>query len=210
MDTEMVIVRHGETVWNRELRVQGYRDSALTDDGISQARALAARLSSESFHALLSSDLGRAVQTADIISERTGHEVRIDQKLRERNYGVLEGLTRDEFRVLHPVAAEHHDSRDAEYVIFGGESQREFVSRIVAVFDAIADEFRGRRIVVVSHGGVLAALHRHISGVPIGAPRTLPLPNASYNILARRDGKWIVERWGDTGHLVQQDVFGEV
>lgn len=208
--SEIIIVRHGQTEWNRESRVQGYRDSALTEEGIAQAQALAARLASESFAALLSSDLGRAAHTARIIAEHTGHRVRVEPSLRERNYGILEGLTREEFRVQYPDAALRYDSRDPDYAIPGGESQREFVARVVAAFNALADEFYGQRIVVVSHGGALAAFHRHIAALPLDAPRTLPLPNAGYNLFVRSRGQWSMQRWGDTAHLDEQDVFSEV
>ena len=210
MTTELVIVRHGETRWNREMRIQGYRDSDLTAAGIAQARAVAARLAAESFAALLSSDLGRAEHTARIIAEHTGHEVRAESALRERNYGILEGLTREEFFSRHPAHFERHDSRDPDYIIPEGESQRGFVARISAAFNALADKYAGQRIVVVSHGGVLTAFYRHVSGTAMNAPRTLVLPNASYNVFARRSGKWAVERWGDTAHLDEQDVAGEV
>ena len=210
MKTELVVVRHGETVWNREARIQGYRDSALTATGIDQAQALAVRLADESFSALLSSDLGRAEHTARLIGARSGHAVLVKPALRERNYGVLEGLTRDEFLIGHAEAAERHNSRDADYVIPGGESQRQFLARIVASFDALADEFAGQRIVVVSHGGVLTAFHRHVSGLPIDGPRASPLPNASYNVFVRQKQQWAVVRWGDTAHLDEQDVYGEV
>ncbi len=208
--TELIIVRHGQTEWNRASRIQGYRDSALTDDGLAQARALAVRLAGESFAALLSSDLGRAASTAGIIAEHTGHRVRLEPSLRERNYGVLEGLTREEFRLHSPDAAQRYASRDPDFIIPGGESQREFVARVVAAFNALADEFHGQRIVVVSHGGVLAALHRHVADLPLDAPRTLPLPNAGYNIFIRSQGQWAMQRWGDTAHLDEQDVFSEV
>jgi probable phosphoglycerate mutase len=210
MLTELILVRHGETVWNREMRIQGYRDSNLTEAGIAQARAVAVRLAAESFAALICSDLGRAEHTARIISEHTGHAVRAESALRERNYGILEGLTREEFRSRHPVHYERHDSRDADYVIPEGESQRDFVVRIDAALNALADKYAGQRIVVVSHGGVLTAFYRHVSGIAMNAPRTLVLPNASYNVFARRSGKWSVERWGDTGHLDEQDVASEV
>lgn len=209
MQTELIVVRHAETVWNREMRIQGYCDSNLTEAGIAQARAVAARLAAESFAALLSSDLGRAKHTARIISEHTGHAVRAESALRERNYGILEGLTREEFCSRYPADFERHDIRDPDFVIPEGESQRDFVARIDAAFNALADKYAGQRIVVVSHGGVLTGFYRHISGIAMDAPRTQPLPNASYNVFARSGAKWSVERWGDTAHLDEQDVVGE-
>jgi len=205
-----IVVRHGQTQWNRERRVQGFLDSALTDEGVAQAQAIAQRLSGERFDALLSSDLGRAVATARAIAERTGHALRTDVRLRERNYGALEGLTREEFRKVDPAAAAGHESRDPDHALSGGESQRRFVQRIAAAFDSLADEYAGKRIVVVSHGGVLAGFYRHISHIDIAAPRELALPNASYNVFAREGGRWAVQVWGDTAHLEEQECSGEV
>ncbi len=206
----IVVVRHGQTVWNRESRVQGYLDSALTDEGVAQARAIAQRLAGESFGALLSSDLGRAVHTAQLIAEQTGHALRTDARLRERNYGALEGLTREELRKVDPEAAAAHESRDPDHALSGGESQRAFVRRIAAAFDSLADEYAGKRIVVVSHGGVLAGFYRHVSGIDIAAPRSLVLPNASYNVFVREGGRWSAPVWGDTAHLEEQECSGEV
>ena len=99
MTTELILLRHGETEWNSAGRLQGHLDSALSPEGLRQADLLAARLSSVSFHALYSSDLGRALETARRIATRTGHSILQDWRLRERGLGVFEGLTRDEARV---------------------------------------------------------------------------------------------------------------
>jgi probable phosphoglycerate mutase len=91
--TQLILIRHGETVWNREHRMQGQRDSSLTATGVRQAHLLGRRFRHEKFGALYSSDLGRAYQTAHSVAEATGHTIIVDKRLRERHFGVFEGLT---------------------------------------------------------------------------------------------------------------------
>src|SRR5688572_19962610 len=91
--TQLILIRHGETLWNTQHRMQGHADSPLTEDGLRQARQLAQRLTQIEFKALYSSDSGRALETARIVAAATGHEIIVDSRLRERNFGVFEGLT---------------------------------------------------------------------------------------------------------------------
>src|SRR5262245_29104209 len=100
--TQLIIVRHGQTQWNLKLIRQGHLDSGLTEKGIAQAKALGERLARESFTALYSSDLGRAVQTAQMIAAATGHEIITDPRLRERHLGIFQGLKGDELREKFP------------------------------------------------------------------------------------------------------------
>ena len=100
--TRLLVVRHGETVWNKQLRFQGHGDSHLTESGRAQARALGQRLKNIPFDELIASDLGRTKETAALIAAATGHEIQTDSRLRERNYGVLEGLTFSEIKSRYP------------------------------------------------------------------------------------------------------------
>ena len=136
--TQIIIVRHGQTQWNiRKIR-QGHLDSELTDKGVAQARALGQRLARESFTALYSSDLGRALHTARMIAAVTGHEIVTDERLRERHLGVFQGLSGDEIKDKHPEEYRLHRTLGPEYVIPGGESVRQQVARNVDCLDEIA------------------------------------------------------------------------
>src|SRR5205809_708167 len=108
--TQVIIVRHGQTQWNLKLIRQGHLDSPLTEKGMAQAKALAQRLAQEKFNALYSSDLGRAVQTAEMIAAVTGHEIVTDARLRERNLGVFQGLNGDEIKEKFPEEYRFHRS----------------------------------------------------------------------------------------------------
>src|ERR1044071_2137793 len=130
--TQVIIVRHGETEWNLKLIRQGHLDSPLTPRGVAQAKALAERLLSERFSKLYSSDLGRAVQTAQTIADLTGHEIITDPRLRERHLGIFQGLSGDEIRASFPHEYHLHRTLGPTYVIPGGESVEQQVARNIA------------------------------------------------------------------------------
>ena len=201
MKSRLIVVRHGETQWNVAGRIQGHTDSPLTTGGIAQAEAIGARLAKESFERLVSSDLGRAWKTAEAIARRTGHAIVPNPRLRERHFGVGEGLTYDEVDAQWPEAFSRTRETDPDYVIPGGESRRQLYERIRDEFESLAREAAGGCHAVVCHGGVLAILYRHIHGIPVGEPRKIPIANASYNALRQEGGRWVVETWGDTAHL---------
>jgi probable phosphoglycerate mutase len=196
----LLIVRHGETTWNREGRIQGHRDSPLTERGLAQAKAAAARLARDRIDALYSSDLGRAWQTAREVEAATGIPVRIDAGLRERAFGVLEGMTWDEIGRAHP---EHAPlvTRVPSHPVPGGESLVEFRERVLAAFHRIAREVGAGSIAVVTHGGVLGVLYREAMGIPLEAPRSYTTLNAGVNRFRYADEHWSVEHWGDTENL---------
>jgi 2,3-bisphosphoglycerate-dependent phosphoglycerate mutase len=199
--TELILVRHGETDWNREGRMQGHLDIPLSLTGLRQAEALAERLAGETFNALFSSDLARARLTAEQVARRTGHRIVTDPRLRERHLGVLQACTADESARLHPEAYAAFRGGSADYVIPGGESARSFFSRVIAALTEIAQRLAGSRVVVVSHGGVLDALYRHASGQGPEGPRAVRLLNASLNAFRFEVGRWSILAWGDVGHL---------
>jgi len=199
--TQVIIVRHGQTVWNLAGKRQGHLDSPLTEMGIAQAKALAERLAQENFRILYSSDLGRAVQTAQIIASVTAHEIITDARLRERHLGIFQGLSGDEIRERYPEEYHQHRTIGPDYVIPGGESMRQQVERNVTCLTAIAEKHIGHTIVVVSHGGVLSGLFRHTFSIPFSAPRRFEFMNASLNVFNYEDGSWFLQTWGDVSHL---------
>src|SRR4051812_18031898 len=177
--TEFLLIRHGETTWNQQGRMQGQHDSPLTPLGLQQARLLGRRLSQVPFTALYSSDLGRAHQTARCIADETGHEIVADRGLRERSFGIFEGLTRLEIEKQHPEENAKFVTRHPDYAMPGGESTAGFRDRAVASLESIAGRHRGGTIVVVSHGLVLDVLYRAASGMALDCARGFPLLNCS-------------------------------
>ena len=201
--TRFIILRHGETVWNREDRYQGHLDSPLTVAGLAQARALAQRLQGCRFSALYSSDLGRARQTAQLIADQTGHRLQLDPRLRERHLGWFQGLIKAEIRQKFPDEYRLFKSGNPDYVVPGGESGRERFACVLACLEELALRHGGERLVVVTHGGVLGALVRHTLGLPLQAPRRFSRFNGSWNLFSFERGNWFLDTWGDVSHLAE-------
>ncbi|HEX5753098.1 MAG TPA: histidine phosphatase family protein [Archangium sp.] len=201
MKTEFILLRHGETEWNSLGRLQGHLDSALSAKGLRQADALAVRLASESFQALYSSDLGRALETARRIAARTGHSVLQDTRLRERGLGILEGLTRDEAGQRHPEMFAEYAAGGPDFVVPKGESASQRLRHAVECLEELGARHAGARVVVVTHGGVLSSLFRHCLGIPHGTPRAFSVLNASWSQFDYHPGTFRLVTWGDVNHL---------
>lgn len=199
--TEILLVRHGETLWNQQGRMQGQHDSPLTELGVRQARLLGRRLKDVPFTALYSSDLGRAYRTAQSIADETGHDIVADTRLRERHFGVFEGLTHGEIEVRYPEHYERFASRDPAFAMPGGESARDFHARCLACVQEIALRHAETSVVVVAHGLVLDALYRAALGMKLGEARGFPLLNCSVNTFRYEDGCWKVVAVCDVAHL---------
>ena len=202
--TEFVLVRHGETTWNADGRIQGHLDIPLNDVGHRQAAALGQRFRSETCDALYSSDLQRALVTANGIAAHHG-PVRTDLRLRERHRGVLQGLTRDEAMARHPSAWETFRRRQPDEPLEGGESLRAFFLRIHEFLREACERHAGKRVLVVTHGGVLDAAYRLATNRPLEAPRDFPILNAAVNTLSC-DGQWQLKSWGDASHLAHVEA----
>jgi 2,3-bisphosphoglycerate-dependent phosphoglycerate mutase len=199
--TRLILIRHGETVWNREHRMQGHSDSPLSETGLEQARLLGQRMTSFDFSALYCSDSGRAHHTARIVAAATGHQLKVEPRLRERHFGVFEGLTGPEMQAQHPEAYERFKSRDPEYVVPGGESARAFRNRAFACLMEIAKRHADELVVVVTHGLVCDIAYREAKGIDLMARRDFDLVNAGINRFRIDGAKWHAEVWGDASHL---------
>ena len=201
----LLTIRHGETELNLAKRYQGHGDSPLTQNGRRQVSALGHRMAKMTFGTLISSDLGRAQETAAIIAECTGHSVKTDSRLRERNYGVLEGLRVSDIKAGHSEVLERLDANDPDYIIPEGESHRQHYQRNVAVFEELQSGISDGRVALVVHGGVLDSLFRYVAQLPLDQPRCFITPNASLTIVSHGifygTMRWVIEAWGDTAHL---------
>jgi probable phosphoglycerate mutase len=184
--TRVIAVRHGETVWNAELRMQGQLDTNLSAQGRWQAGRVAAALAGEGLDAVIASDLSRALDTAQAIADRAGLAVATDPGLRERSFGVFEGYSYAEIDHFGPDE---------------GETFRAFYARSVATATAVAARHAGRSIAIVTHGGVLDCLYRAASGIALDAPRSWQLGNASINRLLYTPRGFTLVGWSDSAHL---------
>lgn len=200
--TRICFVRHGETDWNIELRMQGHVDIPLNESGLSQAAALGRHFAG-GMHAdaLYSSDLLRARQTAQPMADALGLPVIPIVELRERSFGRCEGLVIGEILERFPEEAMAMKRRDADHVPQGGESRRQHHDRIRACVQRLAEQHPSETLVAVTHGGVLDVIYRMATGLAIEAPRDYPIGNASVNWVRIEGEEWVIESWGEVAHL---------
>jgi probable phosphoglycerate mutase len=199
--TTVLAVRHGETAWNRESRIQGHLDIPLSPLGLAQAQRLAQALAGEPLDAIYASDLGRARQTAAAVAERVGLPVQEDAGLRERGFGCFEGLSWSEIESRWPEQAQRWKRRDPDFGAEGGERLRDFYARAVGAVERLAQAHPGQTLLVVAHGGVMDCLYRAGRRLALEAPRSWTLGNASINRLLYTPAGLSVVGWNDDLHL---------
>jgi probable phosphoglycerate mutase len=199
--TRLCIVRHGETAWNAEHRVQGQLDVPLSAVGQAQALAAAKVLARENFDVIYSSDLSRAQQTARPTASALGMEVRSERDLRERHYGIFERMTYAEVKVKHAAEYARFAAREPEFDFVTGESLLVFARRCMAVLNRIAAAHPGAHVLVFTHGGVLDELYRHVNALPMGVARDFGIPNAGLNRVEFELARWRIRAWADVAHL---------
>jgi probable phosphoglycerate mutase len=203
--TTVLLVRHGETAWNAERRLQGHLDIALNAEGERQAAAVARALAGVHIDAVVSSDLQRASQTAQAIASAHQLPVQVERGLRERCYGGFEGLLYTEIEQRFPHEFAKWQARDVDAVLPAGanlgESFRQFYERATGAILSRAARYPGQTIVLVAHGGVLECAYSCALGMSLETPRTFAIPNASINRFTFEDGKLTLISWGEIDHL---------
>ena len=199
--TRILAIRHGETTWNVDTRIQGQLDIGLNATGQWQARRLGQALAEDTIDAIYSSDLQRAFATAQAIGEACGVTVTAEPQLRERHFGHLQGQTWAEIETHWPEEARLWRGRDPHWQPEGGESLMVLRERIAACVHRLAAQHVGEQIVLVAHGGVMDVLYRLATGLEIQAPRTWQLGNAAINRLLWTPQGLTLVGWGDTQHL---------
>ncbi len=203
--TRILLVRHGQSRGNAEGRFGGHTATPLSERGQRQAGAVARSLASEKITAIYSSDLRRAVQTAEPLAHLTGLEIKRTTAFRERSVGVMEGLTFEEAAEKHPEQYAALIRRDFEHVILGGESYRQMLDRASEKLDHAIEQHRGGRICIFSHTGTICILTLHLMGA-LDAPELRPVWIKTTNcgvtrIELRADGFVRVLAVNDTRHL---------
>ena len=201
--TRIVAIRHGETAWNVDTRIQGHLDIPLNTTGLWQADQVARALADEPITAIYTSDLKRAHATAQAVARSTGAPLTTHTGLRERSFGHFQGRTFAEIEAELPEDAHRWRKRDPHYAPEGGESLVTLKERIERTVAQLAQQHLGEQVVMVAHGGVLDVLYRLATRQDIQAPRTWQLANAAINrLLWTPDGLTLVG-WADTQHLEQ-------
>jgi 2,3-bisphosphoglycerate-dependent phosphoglycerate mutase len=215
LETLICLIRHGETAWNTERRIQGHTDIALNETGIGQAQAAASWLSQNhpSICHVYSSDLSRAWITASMIAEALTIQTTANTNLRERRYGCFEGLTYRQADETFPNEYHAFESRDPNFAIpNGGESLVDLYERVTQALQTIAQAHLGETIAIVCHGGVLDIVNRFVRQNKLQSPRDFEVPNAGLNWISfhpQKTPNWRIEDWGNTLHL-QQAALNEL
>jgi probable phosphoglycerate mutase len=203
--TRFCFIRHGETPWNAERRIQGHTDIGLDPEGVHQAELAArwlAAAGADRPEVLYSSDLLRARMTAERLSARLALPVHLLPEMRERRYGLFEGLTYEEARQRYPEDYAAFEHRLPDYAFpAGGESLTVFAARIVGCLKALAERHEGQTVALVTHGGVLDIINRFVRGNPLELPRDFHIPNTGLNWITADSAGWRIAAWAETRHL---------
>lgn len=206
-------IRHGETDWNAASRVQGHTNIALNARGLLQAgRAAAALAQGDAPQCVYSSDLQRAMQTAQAVADATGAPLHAAPGLRERCFGRFEGHSFQELNERFPEEAEQWRRRVPEWAPpGGGESLLAFRARILDAVNTLAAAHLGQHIVIVSHGGALDVLYRAATGLGLQDARTWRLGNAALNrLLWTPESGLTLVGWADEAHLENAPLHGDI
>ena len=198
--TEIILIRHGETEWNSQKRMQGHSNSDLSSVGQVQIQALGQWMKNLPFDLIYSSDSLRAKQTAEAITQFSGHELQFDQRLREKNLGVFEGLTSEEARERHPEVFRLFKTAGSKYVIDEGESTQQLQDRALEIVNEIRIKHPEERVLLVTHGGFIRVVMKHSLGLSLETPTRFLIRNTGVFRLEWED-KWLVSQMGGVSHL---------
>jgi broad specificity phosphatase PhoE len=197
----LLLVRHGQSTWNHEHRIQGQLDPPLSDEGRRQAAQLGRRLAGRQFAGFYSSDLKRAAETARLVGDAVGIQPEPMAELREIYLGSWEGLRTEELAARVPkVWASWTDEPDWDLVP-GGEGSVAFEARVGAALDTLFNRHTSGDVLVVTHGGVIQIALHHVVGRPGRGIFPFRIQNASVSVLERRNGRVVVSGVNDIGHL---------
>ena len=199
-ETEIILIRHGETEWNSQQRMQGHSNSDLSSVGQAQIQALGQWMKIVPFDHIYSSDSLRAKQTAEAITQFSGHELQFDQRLREKNLGVFEGLTSEEARERHPEVFHLFKTAGSKYVIDEGESTQQLQDRALEIVNEIRIKHPEERVLLVTHGGFIRVVMKHSLGLSLETPTRFLIRNTGVFRLVWED-KWLVSQMGGVSHL---------
>lgn len=213
--TRIIAIRHGETDWNVQTRIQGQIDIALNDKGRWQAQRVGLALAQESIDCIYSSDLLRAQATAQAIAQqhvqyaKQGHTVHLHTGLRERGFGLFEGHTYADIQTQWPEQARRWRERDPDFAPQGGESPVQVMQRVAHTLQELAAAHMGAQIVLVAHGGIMDMLYRLATQQSVDAYRSWALGNAAINRLLWTPESLTLVGWGDVRHLEEDATLDE-
>ncbi len=198
----LLLIRHGETDWNNERRIQGNTDTPLNANGIAQAKQLARRIAGEKLEALYASPLVRARVTAEIIADKVGVVLTLDDRLKEKGLGDLEGLTLEEFQAQYPELYQGWIFSTDHFPLPGEESPAQLRERIVDFLNDLRTRHsNGARLGVVTHGGTISMFVSTLIDLPVNQRSPFWFDNASLTVVDLTGARPRVKLLNDTCHL---------
>ena len=201
METDLFLIRHGETEWNKILRYQGQTDIDLNETGFNQARLLSKRLKDEKIDRIYSSDLKRAANTAAIVAKPHDLKLIKEKKLREICFGEWEGMNYEEISEKYPEIYKEWRNDPVSVPPPEGETFLEFQKRIIYIINKIKDLHAGERVAIVAHGGTIRVYLAHILGMPLKENRKLSIHNTSISRLKIYDKRPVLKSLNSICHL---------
>ena len=198
---QVYIVRHGETEWNAQGRIQGHSDIPLSDNGRAQAQSVARRLSGIPFSVAYASDLSRTHETAQIILGDAATALRTTPQLREYSKGVFEGLTVDEYARQYPDQYQASLQNDLDFAPTGGETIRETSIRMSRFVDETLQNHQDETTLVVGHGGSLRSLIVALLALPLEANWKFVMDNCALSLVHTYPNNAVLHLYNDTAHL---------
>lgn len=199
--TELILIRHGETDWNRELRFQGQVDVPLNATGHEQARRLARRLAGTPVQQLYQSDLQRTRETAEPVARQLVLTGVNEVALREQHFGRVDGMRVGDIQQQYPEDWASWLTFNEHYAIPGGETTRQFHARVMEAVWRIVASHPQQTVLVVTHGGVLDMIYRTARALGLNGPRQSEIPNAGLNRVRFEGDAIHILDWADTRHL---------
>lgn len=206
--TTLYITRHGETVWNTERRMQGWKDSELTEQGIQQTKLLAEKLKDVHFHAIYSSPLPRTLKTAEILKGERSISITIDEHFKEINLGEWEGLSRDELIANDKEQIENFWYKPHLYVPpFNGESFQCLIQRTAEGIQGVLKKHKGENILIVTHGAALKAIMYSFRNLTLDQFWEAPMiyQTSLTKVKVDEEGKAEIILYADTSHYIKKD-----
>lgn len=197
----LLIVRHGETEWNAEGRIQGHTDIGLSEKGAEQARSLGQRLADRQIDVAYSSDLKRTSETAKLALG--GRDITLNEtpRLREYNKGIFEGMTLSEIQEKFPAEYPKYLEKDLSYAPEGGETTRDVSTRMASIFAEIKANHLDETVLVVSHGGVLRAAMVSLLGMPLEGNWSFVFGNCGLTMVDTYTDNAVLQLFNDTSHI---------
>jgi len=201
MNTEIFLIRHGETIWNTKKLIQGQLDSPLTDNGIYQSNLLAQRMEKINPDIIYTSDLKRAVDTANIINQHINKDIIEISGVRERHWGVFQGADWPKIKKFFPTQYKYYRNDSKNYKIPNGESYNQVTKRTMDSLVDIIENHKNQKVVIVTHGGVISPLIRDLLSIPYETHRKFTISNTSITKLVYSDFGFSILSLGDIAHL---------